>query len=458
MMSPAAPLPVTPSPAYNRRPDADGVRDVEAAAVTAPRAVVFQVKDLGAIARLAAWTRSLPPQLGLRARPPSSRQSLPTIPLARAATRGGRSDAPARRVEQHRPPAVSAGECQPDARGDRRSDAVEDTATPLGASPPSESGKKPFLSTIRKRKAFRAPPLRPSTNPAEERRGRVEAALGPLFDAGPFVLVCTGDPESAVVVPVAVGENADAVDQWTAIRDASRAHVSRWRSWVAPARLELVTIRIVGPDKSREKAFRGTFEPVDVAARLSLLREQASQCERYITEPVECAGSFELRCYHDTSKDFVMHGDFCGDPEIYVDLSYEVRDQRERLEEISKLELVPTWPLFLADPSLAWGNDPLIENWIYHSKSIMPSPHGKVIHSAAQIEFTGFRLSEWPYRQDRAPRPLVVGGMVTFCGIIIVTRVVYGDWGVAYTAGAFFVALAELLSTWVAGQQSNPGR
>ncbi|KAK2010470.1 hypothetical protein LZ32DRAFT_660451 [Colletotrichum eremochloae] len=484
-MGPATPLPVTPSPAHYRASDADGARDVEAA-VVAPRGAadrrgqvlnrIVQAKDLGAIAQLGLmlldWAQSLPPQRSLDVRLPYSGLALL---LTRAATRGGRPDGTARRVE-YRPPAVSSEESQSETCGGHGSDADGDIATPsvpnpgwrlaidsiLGATAPSATEKSPvFQSGVRDRKPFKtlkvnSSPL--SLNQAKERRDQVEAALEPLYDTGPFVLLCTGDSGSAFVLPVAVGENADAVGQWTAIRNASLKHSSRWRSWAGLARLELVTVRIVGPHRSRAKAYRGVFEPVDVAARLSLLRKGVKECELYTTEPPEWDWCTQTRCYHDTSSDRVIHEencsfwDFCSE-----DQSCDVEDQQKRLEEISKLELIPTWPMFIADPSLAWGNDPLRDDWIYHSKNIMP--RGKVIHSMAQIEFTGFRLSEWPYgRQNRVPGPFVIGGMVTFCGTIFVMRVIYGDWGIAYTAGAFFVALAGVLSTWVAGKPMNPDR
>ncbi|WDK12616.1 hypothetical protein CGRA01v4_03896 [Colletotrichum graminicola] len=259
----------------------------------------------------------------------------------------------------------------------------------------------------------------------------------------PFILMCTGDPEKAVVVPVAIGENADAVDQWKAIQNTSRKSGSS-------ARMNLV------------RKHSGEYSsPSTLRLACRCFRKEASEDQSYITEPIESDERFQTRCWHDTSSDRVEHSGFCGDPYRFecIDLNCYVQDQRDRLEEISKLELMPTWPMFLAEPSLAWGNGILLEKWLHHSKTIALWQDRKAIHSVAQIEFTGFRLSEWPYgRQNVVPRPSVVGGIVTFCGIIFVARVIHGDWGVAYTAGAFFVALAGVFSTWAAGQSSNPDR
>ncbi|KZL77337.1 hypothetical protein CT0861_02453 [Colletotrichum tofieldiae] len=322
---------------------------------------------------------------------------------------------------------------------------------------PSATEQNPFLQLgFRNRIASN---FLSSSDDVKDRRDRVESTLEPLFDVAPFVLMCTGESDNAVIMPVALGENADPVDQWTAIQRAAWKCRSRWRSLVGPARLELVKIRVVGQHHSRRDTFRGFFEPVDVAARLSLLRENASVPGLYTTEPPGDFEGFQPYCYHNTSRDYVFHSDWCFDDhhtmpdELPQPCDVEV--QWERLREISKLELISTWPMLLADPSLARGNDLLLEEWIYYSTNILPSRETKVLHSAAQVEFTGFRLSEWPYtRWAGTPGTSVVGGMVAFSGIIVAARVIHGDWGVAYTAGAFFVALAGVLSTWVAWRTS----
>ncbi|GKT79903.1 LOW QUALITY PROTEIN: hypothetical protein ColTof4_12326 [Colletotrichum tofieldiae] len=81
-----------------------------------------------------------------------------------------------------------------------------------------------------------------SSDDVKDRRDRVESTLEPLFDVAPFVLMCTGESDNAVIMPVALGENADPVDQWTAIQRAAWKCRSRWRSLVGPARLELVKV------------------------------------------------------------------------------------------------------------------------------------------------------------------------------------------------------------------------
>ncbi|KAK1981892.1 hypothetical protein LZ30DRAFT_66918 [Colletotrichum cereale] len=266
IMSPASLLPIPPSSAHCRGPEAGEVRDVEAA-VAAPRAVdkrqrwgfhvVIQAFDLGVIAHLTsmpvAWVQSLPP--------PFTGLALPSA--RRAAAGGGRRDDPARRVG-YRPPAVSSGENRFDACGGHSSGVDENITTSSEANlvrrlaadsvpdvASSSVTEESPLSRPKARKRYRS---HLSTNQAKERRGRVETALKPLCDMAPFVLMCAGDPERAVVVPVAVGENADAVDQWTAIRKTSRSYLSRWRSWLGPARLELVHVSADGQASAR----RGT--------------------------------------------------------------------------------------------------------------------------------------------------------------------------------------------------------
>ncbi|GJC90774.1 hypothetical protein ColLi_13612 [Colletotrichum liriopes] len=224
--------------------------------------------------------------------------------------------------------------------------------------------------------------------------------LEPLFDVAPFVLMCTGESDNAVIMPAALGENADPVDQWTAIQRAAWKCRSRWRSPVGPARLELVKIRVVGQHHSRRDTFRGFFEPVDVAARLSLLRENASVPRLYTTESPGDFDHAQLHCYHDMRRDRVIHSVICGDPDIWGhenELACNEQDQWERLREISKLELISTWPMLLADPSLARGNDLLLEEWIYYSTQLLGAgKHFKVPDDQRQDD---------PQLQIRQPPP-----------------------------------------------------
>ncbi|KAI3528941.1 hypothetical protein CSPX01_15893 [Colletotrichum filicis] len=123
----------------------------------------------------------------------------------------------------------------------------------------------------------------------------------------------------------------------------------------------------------------------------------------------------------------------------------------DRLKELSKLKLASVWDMLLVYPKLAVGNDVLYDRWIYSSKDIIPPVETAVIRAVADIEFVGFRIVEWPYTSFSTPSViLLVGSTVVFGLLVIVSQAVYRDWGVAYTAGAFYVALAGVLTTWIA--------
>ncbi|KAK1726658.1 uncharacterized protein BDZ83DRAFT_650343 [Colletotrichum acutatum] len=113
--------------------------------------------------------------------------------------------------------------------------------------------------------------------------------------------------------------------------------------------------------------------------------------------------------------------------------------------------MASTWNMLLAYPELAVGNDMLYDKWIYSSKDIIPPVEAAVIRAVAEIEFVGFRIVEWPYASFSTPSViLLVGSTVVFGLFVIVSQAIYRDWGVAYTAGAFYVALAGVLTTWIA--------
>lgn len=81
-------------------------------------------------------------------------------------------------------------------------------------------------------------------------------------------------------------------------------------------------------------------------------------------------------------------------------------------------------------------------------------PRGTVIRSVAQIEFTGFRVLERP-NVNMGFRILLAVSATAFCIMILAARIIHGDWATAYTAGASFVALAGVLSTWIAWETTK---
>ncbi|TID00213.1 hypothetical protein CH35J_006187 [Colletotrichum higginsianum] len=88
---------------------------------------------------------------------------------------------------------------------------------------------------------------------------------------------------------------------------------------------------------------------------------------------------------------------------------------------------------------------------------VMPPRETTHLHSVAQIEFVGFHVAQRPGESwaGGGRGALIVGSAMGFIGILVALRVLHGDWGVAYTAGAFFVALAGVLSTWIAWRASR---
>lgn len=64
------------------------------------------------------------------------------------------------------------------------------------------------------------------------------------------------------------------------------------------------------------------------------------------------------------------------------------------------------------------------------------------------MKFTGFRVV-WPEEEPQFIFAMkCCGGIVLACLGILGARIAYGDWGIAYTAGAFFVALIGVALIW----------
>lgn len=64
------------------------------------------------------------------------------------------------------------------------------------------------------------------------------------------------------------------------------------------------------------------------------------------------------------------------------------------------------------------------------------------------MKFTGFRVV-WPEEEPEFIFAVRCCGVVLLpCLGILGARMAYGDWGIAYTAGAFFVALIGIALIW----------
>ncbi|KAK1539130.1 uncharacterized protein CCOS01_00444 [Colletotrichum costaricense] len=292
-------------------------------------------------------------------------------------------------------------------------------------------------------------------NPVVQRREEICDVLEPLFSNAPFVLVCEGKEQDAVISTIKLGDALNSISLWAKLSGVARQVTRRWKRLLGPVRLELVHLRIVGRHGCRPDAFRGQFQIVNIAERIEALQKLISNYKYDITEPSNPDES-ELCCYHDLRMDTVQHGSMIHEAwgEDYTSPklgSCGVQIHVDRLKELSKLKLASVWDMLLVYPELAVGNDVLYDRWIYSSKDIIPPVETAVIRAVADIEFVGFRIVEWPYTSFSTPSViLLVGSTVVFGLLVIVSQAVYRDWGVAYTAGAFYVALAGVLTTWIA--------
>ncbi|WQF79451.1 hypothetical protein CDEST_04465 [Colletotrichum destructivum] len=289
--------------------------------------------------------------------------------------------------------------------------------------------------------------------------------LEPLFAAAPCLLLCTGSPDNATITAVPVGDDADPVAHWKALQGAVQKGRSFWtgRTW---PRLTMVTLRIVSRHSLVQDSFCGQFQPVDVRARIEQLRSKASELGFHHMRVYNPDHS-DFYCRYNAVTDTVEHGievcrrykDDDSPRDEGEELGYcEIPEHVDRLREIERLELVSIWPKLLEDPSLAEMYDVIHEGWIYSSKDVMPLLETTHLYSVAQIEFVGFHVAQRPGESwaGGCRGALVVGSAMGFIGILVALRVLHGDWGVAYTAGAFFVALAGVLSTWIAWRASKP--
>ncbi|KXH68426.1 hypothetical protein CSAL01_00299 [Colletotrichum salicis] len=327
-------------------------------------------------------------------------------------------------------------------------------STPIAVSSPvieRLAGSKKRAGRLNITRKVPSPP-----HPVVKRRNEIGEVLEPLFSSAPFILICEGNEQDAFISPVRLPDALNSVSLWATLSGVARQRAWRWKRWLGTERLELVNLRIVGRHACRPDAFRGQFQIVNIAKRIEELQQLISKYEYYMTEPSYPDAS-EYCCYHDLELDRVMHGDevcYWARGDDYTVPKHgccDVPTHVDRLKELSKLKMAPVWHMILNYPELAAGNDVLYDKWIYSSKDIIPPMKSALFWAVADIEFIGFRIVEWPYISfSTLSMTITIGSTVVFGLFVIISQAIYRDWGVAYTAGAFFVALAGVLTTWIA--------
>ncbi|KAH9241098.1 hypothetical protein K456DRAFT_1756981 [Colletotrichum gloeosporioides 23] len=171
------------------------------------------------------------------------------------------------------------------------------------------------------------------------------------------------------------------------------------------------------------------------------------------------------RCFYDAKRRLPSHNEYChshagwrDDEYIDPDRSYYcgIKEQLEHLEEVSKLKAAPLWSATLDNPLLAAGNS-LFPVGVVKSSSeireeISTARDSGHIRGLAQIKFTGLRVV-WPEDEPGFlfTRTCCIGVLLSCLGVLGF-RVAYGDWGTAYTAGAYYVALAGIVLAWFGRQ------
>ncbi|KXH47857.1 hypothetical protein CNYM01_01375 [Colletotrichum nymphaeae SA-01] len=347
-------------------------------------------------------------------------------------------------TEQRQPP--SGASCHPP----RTTEVPE--STPIAV--PSPATEIP-VGFKKRAGIFKVTRMAVPPNPVVQRREEICNVLQPLFSKAPFIFLCQGKEQDAVISAINLPDGMDPTSVWARLSGVARQCTGQWKRLLGPVRLELVKLSIVGQHSRKPDAFQGQFQIINVAERIKELQQLISNYKHYMTEPSD-PDKGEYYCYHDLTLDRVQHDDLVHeawgeDYESFKPSRCGVQIHVDRLKELQKLEMISFWDMLLAVPKLAAGNDVLYDGWIYSSKDILPPVETAVIRAVANIEFIGFRVVEWPYTSFSTPSViLLVGGTVVFGLLVIASQAVYRDWGVAYTAGAFYVALAGVLTTWIA--------
>ncbi|KAF6826245.1 hypothetical protein CPLU01_09784 [Colletotrichum plurivorum] len=203
--------------------------------------------------------------------------------------------------------------------------------------------------------------------------------------------------------------------------------------------------------------------PADVKGTIARLRAEA---ESYGDVPRHGPDEDdESHCYYDPAAAKVQHRPCClwWDPDLDCAdrSSCGIEEQLHRLGQIERLEAAPLWSMALEHPRLAAGSsllarDAVYSSWAFHYDLQRHRKRGYG-DGVAEMEFRGYRVV-WP--EDGAEIAAAARCCAAAAGLLAVVlgaRAVHGEWGTAYAAGAFYVALAGVVSTWI-GRSGGLGK
>ncbi|KAH6637252.1 hypothetical protein F5144DRAFT_570044 [Chaetomium tenue] len=332
---------------------------------------------------------------------------------------------------------------------------------------------KPKLSTSRERKPRRPLPqawdaygIEPPSGGPQDTPESVSVAEDST-SSGPdnkWVFLCYGNRGQGIAYPVPL-EAFDAETQWRQLRDAwyaKRGH-ERLRRLLHPLgfgvnKIERVTIHKQGLPLKPDGGWDIAYETFDLASKVRLLREENLAAKRDILQADgECPdyidgcnygpdGVLVLGCRERDDDD---HDICCPEEDVDDhDMCCDTLAHFHKRVEIGELQMVPRYAQLLQNPKyagVACGTLP----WklIYTQRHMAQQLQQCEDVGLSAVEWEALLVTEgWTFN----PKSVVFPVLVTLVLVaVMASRLVYGDWGTAWTAASCLAAVIATGLTWI---------
>ncbi|KAH7371169.1 hypothetical protein BKA66DRAFT_470322 [Pyrenochaeta sp. MPI-SDFR-AT-0127] len=296
----------------------------------------------------------------------------------------------------------------------------------------------------------------------EKRQKEVLEVLEPMLAGenpdSTSLLLCWGTPDVCEIHPVKISLSADEVDSWHKIQREYYARRGAWKKcipfycvkkvsvvevsgmdsvdWAVSDTNAHTKISIAGRNSGHrlKDTFIGSCVNEDLPARKKTLEQMLTD---YEPKDFPCPYYPSLGstvCFPECES---WHADGFECPEARI-------NSVER--ELLRLNMRRYLTLAFSTPTIATANDLLDDNLLISERDILSETSSWHCPSVGELKFKGLLIEEgWSLPTQHIV--LLVATMVFFL-IVLGARLLFDDWGVAWTVGCFFVALAALPKLW----------
>ncbi|KAH6842329.1 hypothetical protein B0I37DRAFT_195816 [Chaetomium sp. MPI-CAGE-AT-0009] len=266
-----------------------------------------------------------------------------------------------------------------------------------------------------------------------------------------WVLLCYGNGGQGIAYPVLL-EAFDAETQWRQLRDAwyEKRGFRRLRKRLYPLgfgvkKIERVQIYIQGLPLKPDDGWDIAYRIVDVTAKVTLLQEE-NLATNVLDITSQYRDDYSVCSY---GPDGVLRVNECPSWEGDDSVCCEAAAHFSRRVEIGELQMISRYAKLLRDPKSAVATSCALLPWklFYRETDIAQQLRWCEDVGLSAVEWEALLFTEdWTFSSKSMVFPVLV---TVFFVVVMASRLVYGDWGTAWTAAGSLAAVIAIGFMWI---------